>query len=467
MSGDSPIQTVLQQRDARPVSGEHLEVLGKQAAANWCEGKVASLHDAIVDVVRGERLSPEQVKRVVEFTNGDAYLREFRKEGSHRVVNFDKGPADPSQVLQDLNDGGGGSVYDRGTLDYTRDPKEVHKHAQAKSYREQVADFYTGCAGRPTGPSERTRVMDFYGGAEKTASAAEAEELEPVEDLQKQQKLPSLPKHASPYEDELWALFNNGEPSHIAFAEPLQPLVEVRSKLAAGVDEVAHEIDKLEIDYAEAGSQLYGHVKQAALEGTSLADVVKSWSVVSEDPLYVKIAFRMMTPRLRREGVFTGLDALGESLTKQASAGEVNTEHSLVTSYGEFVDALNKLANMRVLHQELVDGVEQSESLLKKASGGLIGAAKKGIGAASQGIDAASPAIANFLVGSKDAKRLAPTISKGLKGSAIVGGALAGNAALQSVTDRPVVQAGLGAAKAVVPGTAEYNNRRYRTMTGQ
>jgi len=441
MSGDSPIQTVLQQRDARPVSGEHLEVLGKQAAANWCEGKVASLHDAIVDVVRGERLSPEQVKRVVEFTNGDAYLREFRKEANHRVVHFDKGPADPSQVLQDLNDGGGGSVYDRGTLDYTRDPKEVHKHAQA---------------------------VGSYGGTEKTASATEAEGLEAVEGLPKPQKLPSLPKHASPYEDELWALFNHGEPSHIAFAEPLQPLVEVRSKLAAGVDEVAYEIDKLEVDYAEAGTQLYGHVKQAALEGVSLADVVKSWAVVSEDPLYVKIAFRLMTPRLQREGVFPSLDALGESLTKQASAGDVNAEHPLVTSYGEFIDALNKLANMRVLHQELIEGVEQSENLLKQASsGGLLGAAKKGIDAASGGIDAASPAIAHFLVGAKDAKRLAPTISKGLKGTALVGGALAGNAALQSVTDRPIVQAGLGAAKAVVPGTAEYNNRRYRTMTGQ
>lgn len=479
MSGDSPIQTVLQQRDARPVSGEHLEVLGKQAAANWCEGKVASLHAAIVDVVRGERLSPEQVKRVVEFTNGDAYLQEFRKEGSHKVVHFDCGPADPSQVLQDLNDGGGGSVYDRGTLDYTRDPKEVHKHAQASSYREQVADFYAGRGGTPTATSPRQRVMDFYSGrsvthsseasgAEKTASV---EGVEPVEGLPKLPKMPALPKHAaveSPYEDQLWALFNNGEPSHIAFAEPLQPLVEVRSKLAAGRDQVASEIDALEIDYATAGDQLYHHVKQAALEGVSLADVVKSWSSVSDDPLYVKIAFRLMTPRFQREGVFPSLDALGESLTKQASAGDVNVEHPLVSSYGEFIDALNKLANMRVLHQEFVDGFENAESLLKQAaSGGLIGAAKKGIGAASQGIDAASPAIAQFLVGAQDAKQLAPTISKGLKGTALVGGALAGNAALQSVTDRPLVQAGLGAAKAVVPGTAEYQNRRYRTMTGQ
>lgn len=123
---------------------------------------------------------------------------------------------------------------------------------------------------------------------------------------------------------------------------------------------------------------------------------------------------------------------------------------------------------MRVLHQEFVDGLEQTETLMKQAaSGGILGAAKHGIGAASAGIDAASPAIAHFLVGAKDAKNLAPTISKGLKGTALVGGALGANAAVQSVTDRPAVRSGLNAAQSLVPGTAAYQDRRYRTMTGQ
>lgn len=434
---DAPIQTILQQKDARPVSGEHLEVLGKQAASMWVEGKVASLHEAIVETVRGERLSPEQVRRVVEFTNGDAYLQEFRKESSHKVVHFDCGPADPAQVLQDLNDGGGGSRYDRGS-DYARSPGDVHKEASAN---------------RVVAPLEKT--------------AAAPAGAEPIEGLPKLPKLPSLPKHAH-YEDALWAEFGAAGAPPIAFAEPLQPLIETRSKLAAARDQVASEIDKLELDYVEAGQQLYHQVKQAALEGTSMADVVKAWSSVSEDPLYVKIAFRMMTPLFKRDGVFQGYDAIGESLMKQASVGDVNKDHPLVSSYGEFIDSLNKLANMRVLHQEFETGVAQAELLMKQAgSGGLLGAAKQGISAASQGIDAASPAIAQFLVGAKDAPHLAPQIAKGLKVTGAVGGALAGNAALQQVTDRPLVRSGLGAAKSIVPGTAEYNERRYRTMTGQ
>lgn len=434
---NAPIQTILQQRDARPVSGEHLETLGKQAASNWVDGKVASLHEAVVDVVRGERLSPEQVRRVVEFTNGDAYLQEFRKLSSHRVVNFNSGPADPAQVLQDLNDGGGGSRYDRGTLDYSRGPKDVFKEAMARS-------------------------ADSDGDQTKTAAA----NAEPVEGLPKLPKLPSLPKQASANEDAFWSQF--GQVSHIPFADPLQPLTEVRTKLAHALDEAGHEITQLELDYSTVCDTLFNEVKTAALQGTSLADIVTAWSVASEEPVYVKLAFDMLTPRLLQNRVVASYDAFGESLTKKASAGEVNVEHPLVHAYSEFISTLNKLAEVRGIQSELVDGVAQVDTLVKAAaSGGVIGAAKKGISAASQHIDAASPAIAKFLVGAQDAAHLAPKLSKGLKATGAVGGALAANAAVQSVTDRPMVRSGLNTAQSLVPGTAAYQERRYRTMTGQ
>jgi hypothetical protein len=78
--------------------------------------------------VKHAGLSPEQVRRVCEFANTDAFLREFKKESgaNHKVVDFDGGPADPSVVLGDLNDGGGGTVFDRGTLDYHMPPTEKH-----------------------------------------------------------------------------------------------------------------------------------------------------------------------------------------------------------------------------------------------------------------------------------------------------------------------------------------------------
>jgi hypothetical protein len=432
---DSPIQTVLQQRDARPVAGEHLEVLGKKAASDWVQGKYASLNEAVVDTLRGERLSPEQVKRVVEFTNGDAYLQEFRKEGSHRVVHFDCGPADPAQVLQDLNDGGGGSVYDRGELDYHLSP-ELAKKASL----------------------ERGDAL------EKTAAAAEPG----VEGLPSLPKIPSLPKKASAYEDQLWDLLGGGKSEPLPYSSPLKPLTDVRDKLAGARGHVDAEIDGAELDYAEAGNQLYFHVKQAALEGVGMQDVIKAWSTVTPDPVYVKVAFRLFTPRFQREGVFHSLDELGASLTKRASVGEVNPAHPMIGAYADFVSTLNKLASLRALRAELDQGCAKADTLLKQAaSGGLLGAAKQGLNMASEGIDSVSPAIARALVGQKDAKKLAPTLAKGLKVTGLVGGGLVGNAALQQVTDQPLVRSGLEAAKSVVPGTAEYQMRRYRNMTGQ
>lgn len=438
---DMPIQTVLQQRDARPVPGEHLEVLGKKAASDWGFGKFASLTEAVVDTVRGERLGPEQVLRVVEFCNSSAYLTEFRKEGSHKVVNFEGGPADPAQVIQDLNDGGGGTVYDRGMLDYNMSPSLATKEAAWRN--PEIADF------------------------DKTASV---DNDPPGANLPKLKPLPSLPKMASPldrHDAELWAMFGNNEGGKIASADPLQPLKEVHDKLAGALGQAQSELDGLEVDYQLAGRDLYDQVKQAAMDGVTLGQMVAAWSSVQPDPLYVKVAFSVLTPRLRAEHVFDSLDAVGESLAKTASVGRLNAEHPLLYTYAEYCTTLNKVANMRVLVDEFSRGAAESLALLKQAAGGLVGVAKGGLHAVSRGIDRAAPAVAHAMVGSEGAKKLAPRLAKGLKGTALVGGALGANAAVQGITDRPAVHGTIVAAKSLVPGTMEYQNRRYRNMTGQ
>ena len=422
---DAPLQTVLQQRDARPVSGEHLEVLGKKAALDWTMGKYASLNDAVVNTVRGEQLSPEQVCRVIEFTNSDAYLQDFRKESSgHKVVHFDCGPASPAQVLQDLNDGGGGSLTDRGTLDYAMPPSMA----------------------------KRASVERGTTSMEKTAAAGD--------------ELPELPKTASRYEQHLWEMLGGGRETPMAFAEPLRPLIDLRHKLAGARDTLSTDIDGLEVDYADVCNRLYGQVKQASLDGTSLGDIVNAWATVTTEPVYVKVAFSMLTPRFQRERLFDSLDAIGASLEKRAARGVVNPEHELVTTYAEFVDALNKLASLRALRDEFDAGAGTTESLLKQG-GGILGAAGKGLSMAGRGIDAAAGPVAHVLVGPKDAKHVAPMLAKGTKALGLIGGGLAANAAVQNVTDRPAVQSTLQHVKSVVPGTAEYQNRRYRNMTGQ
>lgn len=255
MSSDLLNQSLLQQMNARHVTGDHLEVLGKQAAARWQSGEFETLTEAVTDLVKTAHLSPEQVKRVIEFCNTAAYLNDFKKEGSpHRVIEFHGGPADPSEILKDLNDGGGGTVFDNGS-DYNLPPSKE--------------------------------------ASEKTASAHD--------------------------ENALASLFGDAPVETLPYANPHGEVIELRDKLASAADHLGSEISGLEVAYAELGGRVYHQVKQAALEGYSLGHVLQAWGEVAPSDDYIKVAFSLITPRLLSERVFWNLEQMNESIDKVAS----------------------------------------------------------------------------------------------------------------------------------------------------
>lgn len=89
--------------NGRAVDPSQLESLGK-TAARFAETGDLSLTDAVVQTVGREDLNPEQVRRVVEYANTEAFNRKFASTaGSMRAVHIDGGPADPVSVLQSLN----------------------------------------------------------------------------------------------------------------------------------------------------------------------------------------------------------------------------------------------------------------------------------------------------------------------------------------------------------------------------
>jgi len=142
---DFPAWYERQQDMAKSISGEALEKMGKEAASIYRSGRQCSLREAIVSTVKSAGLSPEQVKRVVEFANTEAYLGEFREGNSaHRVIEFPDGPASPSDVLQDLNDGGGGSVNDSGTFDYSSPPEKKAANTAEMDAKLASAFGYSG-----------------------------------------------------------------------------------------------------------------------------------------------------------------------------------------------------------------------------------------------------------------------------------------------------------------------------------
>jgi len=301
---------------ARNVSGEHLEVLGKQAAARWESGEYKTLTDSVTSMVKAAHLSPEQVKRVIEFANTAAYLGEFKKEGNpNRVIEFHGGPADPSEILKDLNDGGGGTVFDSGNSDYNFPPKEA---------------------------------------SEKTASSHD--------------------------EGALAMLFGSTAPEPLPYENPLSEAISLKDKLAGYAAHLQSEMSGLEIAYAELGSRVYHEVKQASLAGVPLGHILQAWEQVAPSNDYIKVAFELMTPRLLREEVFRSLEQMTASVDKTASARALNVKHPLIAEFQEFCETLNKLAEARETREEALVHVGHLDTFIKKAStlGEIYGAANKG-----------------------------------------------------------------------------------------
>lgn len=410
---------LLQQEHAKPISGEELEALGKKASATWRAGQVPTLSEAVVGTVKHAGLSPEQVKRVIEFCNQDAFLQEFKKEGAHKYVVFEGGPADPSTVLKDLNDGGGGTVFDSGMGDYNQPPEALLK------------------AGSPR-----------QAGLEKTAS----------------QHSPDPHR----YEEQLYRLFeSSGE--ELPHADPYEPLVTARAKLAGACGEAASRLSSLEVDFHDVSAELLYETKQACLSGTSLSQVARAFGEVTDNAEHIKVAFAILAPALIDGGVFSSKEALNISLEQKVAANVVvDTTHPLVQSFSTFVSTFNKIAAVKEIKVELDEGLHRAELLLKEALGGVVGKAWRGLGSAGQAVGGAVSRAGDVLLGSGAVPEEAAKLwgKRVAQGAGALGAGLAGRAAVQEVTDRPAAQRLQSAAFSLIPGTQEDLMRRQRIMMG-
>jgi len=404
---DFSIQEFLQQRSARSVSGEELEIYGKHAAQRYAASG-GTLSDAVIEEVKQAGLSPEQVKRVVEFANTSAFLQEFNKEGTdHRVVDFHGGPADLAIVLQDLNDGGGGTVFDRGTLDYQSPPPRA--------------------------------------------------------------------KTAAVHEGALREMFSPGSINTIPEENPLGEVVFFRDKVAGLCDHLTAELSGLETIYEDLCNDLYGQVKQATLEGFSMGDVVLAWSTVTEEPVFVKVAFEVVSPRLERDGVFKNALAICESIEKVAENRMVNLEHPLVTGFAEYCDALIKMASTREERDEALVFLKKATDFLvrpeqgdpvafinslgvKEAAGGLVGQALRGAEALSGPAASAAQGVGKVLMGpGHGAEALGKAVGGAVKYAPHIAGGAAAIRAAQHLN-----ASGVGnELSSFVPGTQAYQQKQW------
>lgn len=437
---DLPSGILLQQAHSRPISGEELEVLGKQAACKYVEGCAPTLSAAVVETVKSAGLSPEQVRRVVEFANTDAYLQDFKKEGAqHRFISFDGGPADPSEVLKDLNDGGGGTVFDHGGLEhYLMSPEDVVKHSSVKTAQQDMNAADTvltgagigaaglGTAGAVQGarmgrhlargsiPSSimqraagnpalqkawtqasrnaakagvgksmlaaggalggKGALLGMGAGAGIGALAYGAKRLmgggrKPQAMGAPQEMTRTASANFEPEEsafEEMWQLES---PPEYPYGDPYAEIVGLRDKLASSYDNFSAELTGMETLLLDVDEELYWQVKQASLEGIPLSHVVQAWSVATDDPEHVKIAFQFLTPRLMQEQIFPSRSAMAESLSSlEKVAGVFNPAHPLIARFAEHIQLLEKMAAVRRARDEAAKHLDTVNTFMKEAA---------------------------------------------------------------------------------------------------
>jgi hypothetical protein len=407
---DLPSSILFQQSHARPKTGEELEVFGKQAASKYTSGSSPTLTEAVTETVKHAGLSPEQVKRVVEFANVDAYLQEFKKEGTdHKVIEFHGGPAKISEVLHELNSGSGGTVFDRGQFDYETPPQDVSKTASDNALRL---------------------------GFEETKLAA----MFQVED------------------------------APLPYAEPLTDALDLKDKLASVYESLSSDITRYESDYLEVSFELFNQVKQAALSGVTLGQIVKAWGEVIDEPEFVKAAFIQLTPRLLENGVFPSKAEIGESLIKTASVGTINREHPVLAEFGSFCDVLSKLAGTRLAQEEIAGSLDTISTFLKHASAATTAGetVHKGLSyipkawkAITGAAERASVPVREFTEAATKSPAAAKAIGGAVKYAPHIGAGAAAVGTYQDLQYSPSVQALKNAVLSRIPYTQPYMMRQY------
>lgn len=258
-----------QQKAARPIDPEQLDAMGKRAAAHFSECG-GTLNDAVISVVKEAMLSPEQTKRVCEFANTAAYLSEFEKAGEVRNITFDGGPANPSVILKELNDGSVPAVHQVKEAAY-EPPKGHYKTAGASD----------------------TLLAEAFGasGMEKAASV-----------------------------------------DHFARADAGEEIADMRTRLDAVRDDLMSKYASSGVFLNDVRADLYEAVKQEAMEGTPLGEVASAWADYG-DANQVKEAMYYVRDRLREDEVMNSAQ-IDVSLCKTASAGSVpNPEHPVIERF--------------------------------------------------------------------------------------------------------------------------------------
>ncbi len=238
----------------------------------------------------------------------------------------------------------------------------------------------------------------------------------------------------------------------------MQPAIDLRAKLASRKEQLEDMYRGLSGMYSDLSSDFVHQVKQAALNGHPLSELVDILENFTEEPEHIKAAFAVCMDPLLETRVFYSAEEMAASFEKEASAAGTipNPNHPLVTSFRDFTEVLDKLAEIHQEHAEVSAGVEQLQAFLAKEAQGIL---PKAMGLLHRAADAAEVGgqwAGRKLLGEQHAGT-AGTIAKALTYAApAVGGY---EAYRRNLKYNPGFQSAKRTAFSVVPGTQEYYNK--------
>lgn len=407
---------------SRKLASTDLDALAHAAAAKYTQGQVDSMNDAVVSVVKEAHLNVEQIRRVVEMANTTAYLAEFNKEGTaHRVVHFEKGPADPSYVVKACAAGPAPVEKTAGLNDYHRSPSELREAEMAKTASNDSA-FWQHFGGSPSdyGDDPLTEVI-----ALRHKLAGEAD---------------------------------------VAHSQ-INQLESIYHDAAAHIYDF---IKQATLEGHNLGDLVAFSLKVIPEEHTKMAFEMAIPRLVEERVLSDDDLVRSLEKR-----AFVDRNV------------QPNMDHPLVPPLAAFAESLDKLAETREYYQTLLEGVAELDEFMKEANevpvadmargflrqhGGIPGLVSKGWGAATGATKALAPKVEGVvgdLAGTtRGGKAVASLAGKAVKFAPHAAAGLAGLAAYKQLSNNQTLKDTAHDVARMVPGTSAWDNHSQGIRAG-
>jgi len=384
---DLPFE-LARQKTYAALSPSDLETMGRQASEMYlC--KEASLNDAVVKLAgQHPSISPDQVKRVVEFANQNTFQALFEKQAGADQKNVDFDIADPGVVLRDLNDGARPAVYHATPAEYGQEPVKLgHKDVQADLVLMEMFGV------TPTTPALRKVAADLSGEAAKkglTPDEVNPEQLEEGEDVEMEHT-------------------DDPDVAQRIALDHLTELPDYYTRLAEMEEEGKKELGLPEEEDEEEEEPETEDVAEFLRENPSPSDdEFHDWA---EDEGFEpddaeEVAYRMAAETAKQASAELGIggfrsDLLLEDLRKATSIGSIKEATSRVGTYAtnsphnELVRAYQRLTK---LSEDATYAVHRGTRLIKEATDRFTNMASQAIlggtniGEMAHALEAAAPA---------------------------------------------------------------------------